>query len=743
MNEFLKYSDFGVEISTPEVMHFMDCTPDNPLYGEMTEEYEEIKSELVSLGKPQALFCFGEMPAQTASTDVPEGTPVVFVLFTEGGDISAYSTRMFEQGDYVRGMMADATAGSYLFQLDKLVMERLREVCAERGVGILKRLDAPKDFPMEAQKIIFDTCRADEELGMRITSGYMFDPVKTSAMIFVLSDDPDVFRAQHDCSKCAAKNCKMRRFLITVKEKESTYELPCRAGQSVLDALTEHGRYFSAFCGGAGLCGKCRMRVVEGSFPVTEEDKRFFTEKELLDGWRLACRAVPKETCTVCFDLNNEEEFEVVADVPVGKSAGSERVAGVQETAFGEAEAQSYGIACDIGTTTIAMSLVSLEDGNVCDVYTSVNHQRMYGADVISRMQASNDGKGPAMRQSIRKDLVAGIRELLAKSGMEVSRIKKVVLAGNTTMGHLLMGYPCETLGVFPFTPVNIGTIEGSCEEIFGETVADCPVTLMPGISTYVGADITSGILACGMAERDEISLLIDLGTNGEMAVGNKDKILVTSTAAGPAFEGGNISCGMGSVPGAISSVRIEDAGSSCRQAQIETIGNKPPTGLCGTGVIETVAELVRTGLVDETGLLDEELEDGFLLGQTPDGNGIFFTAKDVREVQLAKAAVRAGVEVLLRRYGISYGQVDKVYLAGGFGLKINQDKAMEIGLLPAEFKGKIEAVGNSSLSGALRYLMEETAGALAEKIAGMSEEIALANDKDFNEFYLEYMFFE
>lgn len=148
----------------------------------------------------------------------------MFVLFTEGGGISDYSTRMFEQGDYVKGMMADATAGSYLFNLDRLVMERLRQVCAERGVGILHRMDAPKDFPMEAQKIIFEKCRAEEMLGMRISSGFMFDPVKSSGLIFVLSDDPEVFRAQHDCSKCDAVNCRMRK---TGRNEEKPDEADC------------------------------------------------------------------------------------------------------------------------------------------------------------------------------------------------------------------------------------------------------------------------------------------------------------------------------------------------------------------------------------------------------------------------------------------------------------------------------------------------------------------------------------
>lgn len=211
MEEILKYSDFGVEVSAPEVMQLLGCSPDNALYEEMMEEYEEIREELTSLGNPQALIYFGEMSGSIATKEVPEGAPVVYLLVTEGREISRYSTRMFEEGDYVKGMIADAFSGNYLFELEKQVLKILRMECAKRGVGILARMEAPVNLPMEAQKVIFDTCRAKEELGMDITCGYMFDPVKTSALIFKLSEDPDVFKAQHDCSKCAMKNCVMRK----------------------------------------------------------------------------------------------------------------------------------------------------------------------------------------------------------------------------------------------------------------------------------------------------------------------------------------------------------------------------------------------------------------------------------------------------------------------------------------------------------------------------------------------------
>lgn len=306
-------------------------------------------------------------------------------------------------------------------------------------------------------------------------------------------------------------------------------------------------------------------------------------------------------------------------------------------------------------------------------------------------------------------------------------------------MGHLLMGYDCDTLGVYPFTPVNIDFIEGSFQEILGNDLLDASTVLLPGISTYVGGDIVSGLLSLGFDSREQVCLLVDLGTNGEMALGNRDKIMVTSTAAGPAFEGGNISCGMGSVAGAICSVKIEDG-----TVSVKTIRDQAPVGLCGTGVVETVAELVKEEIVEDSGLLDEEyFEDGFPLAKDPEGKEIVFTQQDVREIQLAKAAVRGGVETLLVRYGISYDDVHKVYLAGGFGYKLDTEKAIAIGMFPEEFQGKIEAIGNSSLAGAVEYLTEQDSRERIGKILSVSTEINLSADKDFNEFYMDSMFFE
>lgn len=508
--------------------------------------------------------------------------------------------------------------------------------------------------------------------------------------------------------------------------EEKLYKIAASDGRTILEMLTAEGHSFSFPCGGRGSCGKCKICVVDGDVPPSKADEAFFAKEQIEEGYRLACQAVPVTDCTVrlCgWEEIENGEAEILSKISEAK------------VSIKTGDGKDY-IAIDIGTTTIAVSLVDGVTGKSVRVYTAMNRQRSFGGDVITRIAAACEGKGGQLQQLIREDLLNGIREVFTRSGRNAAGI---AIAGNTTMGHLLMGLSCETLGTVPFTPVDISMRTLRFEEVFGVNEYDIPVLLLPGISTYVGADITAGMLSCGFDETEEITLLIDLGTNGEMAIGNRDRILVTSTAAGPAFEGGNISCGMASVAGAICNVSIEET-----NVKITTIADNSPAGICGTGAIAALSELLRLEYVDETGLLDEDyFEDGFLLCQSADGVPIAFTQKDVRQMQLAKAAVRAGLETLLLRYGVDYDGVDHVYLAGGFGYKMDLEQAVGIGLLPEELKGKVQAVGNSSLSGARDALLLEDAPKRLQHICALAEEVNLSMDKEFQELYVEHMMFE
>lgn len=534
---------------------------------------------------------------------------------------------------------------------------------------------------------------------------------------------------------------------INVKKRNKQLKdivISIQAHESLLEALIRNNCMVQSVCGGNGRCGKCKVQICEAEAAITAKDAALLSKEELAEGWRLACALYPDKDMTVLLDTREEAEFEIVS----GYSAASMN----KEQAVQANAAEEYQLAVDIGTTTLVFQLLEKNQSKIVHTITSLNSQRKYGADVISRIQAATQGKAEELRACIRKDLQAGIEKLTEECCINIQQIKQIVIAGNTTMIHLLQGYDCSGLGRYPFTPVNIDLLQENAENLIGENRAaglaalkektteksDAKAVILPGISAFVGGDIVSGLYACDFAENDEICLFIDLGTNAEIALGNKDKVLVTSAAAGPAFEGGNISWGMGSVAGAICSVMIDSAG-----VKVKTIRDEVPCGICGTGVVEAVAELIRKGYVDETGLLDDiYFDDGFPLAEAADDKWITFTQKDVREIQLAKAAIRAGIETLLLRYGITASQVARVYLAGGFGYRLDTKQAVAIGIFPEELSDKIEAVGNSSLAGGVKYLQDEAGDDKLQKIISVSEEITLANDADFNEMYMNAMMF-
>ena len=501
---------------------------------------------------------------------------------------------------------------------------------------------------------------------------------------------------------------------------------------SLLDMLKSNGYYMAAPCNSKGTCGKCKIKIIKGNIPVSQSDKSFFTQKELDQGYRLACMAYPRFDCTFEAILDGEESIDVLTKSNIAE--------GRTKTHANESKAKEVGtkkgIVVDIGTTTIAMQLISLATGEVLNTYASVNKQRAYGTDVISRIEASIAGQKDILRKIIQRELQVGIEYLAAD---DIANISKVIIGANTTMVHLLMGYDCNTLGVYPFTPVNITTIYTSLSDLLEANIGEAEVIIYSGISTYVGGDIVAGLLALDFEKKEKVSVLIDLGTNGEMAIGNKDKLLVTSTAAGPAFEGGNIICGVASVAGAICSVDINED-----KVTTKTIGDKQAIGICGTGVIEAVAGLLEEKVIDETGLLEDKyFDDGFLLAKGKGDYKIAIYQKDIREIQLAKAAVRAGVETLISRYGVDYDEIEHIYIAGAFGYQMDIPKALSIGLLPEELEQKIKTVGNTCLSGTRKYLLEENSEQAIWQIIDSSSEIQLSNDKKFNELYVKYMYFD
>ncbi len=739
MEQIICRKGMAVKPDKAQVFSLIQCTPDSPVYEEMEEEYEQLAGQAVKMAKPVILMRFSEMEKEIASDRYPEGTPVLYAITSVGQELSKSSTGFFRAGDYVKGMLMDAIADACLFSLEDSLKDILREECKKRNWGISACLEAPTDIPMEAQEVACRVTKAQEYAGIGITSGKMLDPVKSNCHLYILSADQTMWKAEHDCRRCGRKDCMFRNVrpvrLTVLSGENEPVEAECRGEETLLDAMLRDGVFIQSPCGGTGRCGKCKVRVLKGEVKASGE-QAFLSEEERNKGVHLACQTFPLEDCVISLDV--KEGYDAVAEYDV--LGEGEARAGSSSASQGADAGDGYGIAIDIGTTTIALQLMARGKRESLCSCTVQNHQSAYGSDVISRIQASNEGKRDELRQVVVKDLREGIQTLLTQGKVTKEQIKEMVIAANTTMVHLLMGYSCETLGVAPFTAVTLDVIQADAGEVLEDRgFRGCPVRIFPGISVYVGGDIVSGLLCCGFENRVKLSLFIDLGTNGEVAIGNKDRILAASTAAGPAFEGGNISCGIGSVPGAICHVTLKDK----KTDELRTIREEAPCGICGTGVIEITAELLREELIDETGLLDDDYFDsGFLVAEGT-GGPIAFTQKDIREVQLAKAAIHAGVQTLMEEYQAGPEDLEHVFVAGGFGYRMDLEKAILIGLLPKALKDKVKAVGNSSLGGAALCLMEQDGLERAENIRRVSQEVSLSVNHTFQEAYVDSMMFE
>jgi len=492
-------------------------------------------------------------------------------------------------------------------------------------------------------------------------------------------------------------------------------EIESRPGDTLLDVLRRAGADISAPCGGKGICGKCLVTLLE---PDGSRDQVY------------ACK------------------FPVLRDLHVildGHSGGDILTDGSGVlTAEGRL---GYGAAVDLGTTTVALKLFDLSDGRELAAVSGWNRQAPYGADVLTRCQYCMEHEDAL--ENLCTLVNAQLWNLLAQaceiSSVNISDIKEIYLAGNTVMEHILFGISPASIAVAPFTPVTLFD-RGEHLSLNGP-----PLFPAPCVAGYVGGDITAGLLACGLHEKESLSLFLDIGTNGEMALGDKNGFLCCAVASGPAFEGAGISCGMASTPGAVSHVRWGEG-----VPVLEVVGGGTPKGICGSGLLDLLAMLLELGIVDESGWLQppEELDADFSpwLEADEDGNGIFylttdksiyFTARDVRALQLAKAAVAAGIDLLMETAGVDFSQISALYLAGGFGSHMAPESAAAIGMLPDALREKIVCVGNSSLTGASMALLDTKKRLELLDIQKSCRYLELSGDPAFSALFPEHMSFD
>ncbi len=588
------------------------------------------------------------------------------------------------------------------------------------------------------------------------------------------------------------------------------------SGTPVFDAASWNGIAIDSTCGGHGTCKKCKVRVVSGDVPVGSVDPRAFTAEELLDGWRLACRAnargdlvievpplqtrpkaalagvgrhvilrpaVQKRHLVLAEPsledqrsdlqrvLDGLEDLEPKASLELLRSLGSTlREAAFDVTAVvcdeelidvepGDTTARRYAIAFDVGTTTVVATLLDLESGQPVAVGSMLNRQQPYGADVITRISATmldHEALGE-LRERAHETLAQLTAEVCAEGEVEPREVYEVTVCGNVTMIQLVLGIDPEPLSMAPFVVSTHSMPPVSASDLGVEVHPRAPAFVFPSLGAYVGGDIVAGLLATGLTRDRRLRLFIDVGTNSEIALGSNERVLATAAPAGPAFEAAQIKCGMRAADGAIEGVKIE--GDSLA---LQVIADVEPVGICGSGLVDAVAELVHCGLIDHSGRfmaedVAAELHPGlssrltmigkervFVLhwhGEDPESS-VYLSQRDVRELQFAKASIATGWRILMGELGVGPKDVAQVLLAGSFGAYLTPLSAVRIGLVPDLALPRIVSAGNMAGEGAKIAALSSRERAEAHSILREVEYVELSGRADFNDMFIDQLAF-
>ena len=588
--------------------------------------------------------------------------------------------------------------------------------------------------------------------------------------------------------------------------------LEIEEGENLFRFLVCHGYSIPSSCGGMGTCGKCRVLIHKGLKSPTESEEVHLSQVELDQGWRLSCQQ--KVNCDIVLEVLQidettqakellKHELHTALDPGMEKvylelpSPGKEdqcpdtlRVQeglGVRRITFplsvlrkvphvlrvkdfratvtkekdraldvepGDTTGAFYGLAIDIGTTTIAGYLLDLNSGQEMGIRSQINPQRSFGADVIARIKHVYEHSETGLKE-LQEAVVSAINRMIHQlcqtAAIEPAHIYKVTVAGNPTMLHLFTAVDPSQIDHSPYIPVLRDGMIISANELGLETNSEGRVYIIPAISGYVGADITAGVLFSGLHQSSKLSLFVDIGTNAEIVLGNKERMLACSTPAGPAFEGALIKHGMSATPGAIAHVLL--GGDS--EPRLEVIGNSIPKGICGSGLIDLIAELRKVELINEQGKLltqdnlhyakrvtpDERNQPQFLVsgGDKP----IYLTQQDIRELQLAKGAIRSGVDIVLREWGAAPEDIDVVYLAGAFGNYVRRESVLRIGMLPPFPLEKLTPVGNAAGQGAKLCLVNQGEWIEAQQLAERVQYYELSYYKGFSDTFIESLCFK
>ena len=515
--------------------------------------------------------------------------------------------------------------------------------------------------------------------------------------------------------------------------------------RSLMERLLAEKIPLANSCNGRGTCGKCKVRILSGTVDeITAPEERLLSAEDIRAGYRLAC--MTRSTGDV-----------LAVEVPEAEKEHVFTTDGFKPNIIPDNPRDGYGLAVDIGTTTVVVSLIDLRNGEEAATGAMINPQKIYGLDVLTRITYETEA-GVAGIAALQKAIVGGLNELAekvcAERGVAADSLVEIDVAANCTMQHMLAGVDARPIGKSPYRPVFVKALRLKAKKLGLVGNDDTLVYLLPSVSAYIGADIVAGVHICDLKNTEDNALFIDIGTNGELVLATPDGMYSCSCAAGPALEGMNITSGMRAAAGAIEDIRIGADG-----IDLAVIGDVPPVGLCGSGILAVVRELVRTGLVTERGVFNkpENFDNDdwrktmlhyngtkreFTIHTAKTGKDLVVTQSDVRQVQLAKGAIRSGIEVLLDHAGLKAKDLDRVLIAGQFGAHLPAESFLEIGLLPPVSPDKLIYAGNSAKTGALSTLLSEKAKQETEDLAADIHYIELSNSENYDRLFAKCLLF-
>ncbi|MDO5135832.1 MAG: ASKHA domain-containing protein [Eubacteriales bacterium] len=510
-------------------------------------------------------------------------------------------------------------------------------------------------------------------------------------------------------------------------------QILCQKGESLMDALLDAGVFLEHACNGAGVCGKCKVKTYRGDFSrMTTTEREMLSREEIEKGIRLACMT----------KVEGDGEIDVLQKERPYRILTKEYVPPFQRDAVSE----GWGIAADIGTTTVAAALTDLQTGEVLETASMVNGQRRYGLDVLTRITYENEQGQQGisqLQQAAVRTLSQLTEEMCSRRNIPLSALREIVVAANCTMTHMLLGVDARPIGKAPYRPAFLEGRTCPTGEVGLPGSEKTTLYCLPQVSGYVGGDIVAGAYVCGLHKASGNVLFIDIGTNGELVLSAQGRLLCCSCAAGPALEGMNITSGMAAAEGAVEEVSITENGIS-----LKVIGEQAPVGLCGSGILSAVKEMLRTGMLRKNGAFSKENgqeafwkdmlqtnggKKALLLSQDPQ---ILVTQKDVRQVQLAKGAIRSGMDALLAKAQLTVEDLDQVMIAGQFGQYLPEESLLGVGVLPQEVRGRLTYVGNSSKTGAYMALLSQKARAEMEELALRMEYMELAESENYERLF-------